>query len=111
MQRFPKLSLAIAVAGLLALSSSGLQVAVAEPAAGPLAPESAGTTCEAGLNTARDAAAQARLADLQTRLQAAEVDPDTIPLNGSGYNYTSDVRVSNELLFMDAELQRRGQGH
>ncbi len=106
--RLPKLSLVIAVAGLLLLSNSGLQLAAAEPAAGPLAPQAAGTTCEAGPSTARDGAAQARVADLQARLQAAEVDPDTIPLNGSGYNYTSDVRVSNELLFMDAELQRQG---
>ncbi len=107
MQRFPRLSLAIAVAALLVLSSSGLRVAVADSAAGPLAVEGAGKSCEAGPSTARDGAAQARVADLQARLQAAEVDADTIPLNGSGYNYTSDVRVSNELLFMDAELQRR----
>ena len=103
-----KSTLLLAVAGLLGFSSAGLQVAAAESAAaGPLAVEGDAKSCEAGPSTARDGAAQARVADLQTRLQAAEVDADTIPLNGSGYNYTSDVRVSNELLFMDAELQRR----
>lgn len=109
MKRFPKLSLTLSAAALLAFSNSGLRIAHAEPASEPhgipLSP-SAGT-CEAAPNTARDGAADRRLAGIRAQLEASILDEDTIPLNGSGYNYRSDARVSNELLHMDAELQHR----
>lgn len=110
MARFPKLSLLLSVAALVAFSSSGIQMARAElgDTGIPLTHQSA-ATCEAAPNAARDGVADRRLAGIQAHLEATQLDSDTIPLNGSGYNYRSEDRVSNELLFMDAELQSQAE--
>ena len=108
MNRFPKLSLVLSVAALLAFSSAGNHIASAdsssEAQAIPL--RQATGTCAAAPNTARDGAADHRLAAIRAQLEASILDEETIPLNGSGYNYRSDANVSNGLLTMDAALQR-----
>ncbi len=111
MIRLPKLFVALSVFALIALSSPGVQLARAdaagEPSAvsGELSATQDPRSCLAAPSTARDGVGASALADVRARLEATAPEEDVIPLNGAGYNYRSDARTSNELLFLDAELQ------
>ena len=110
MDRFLKLSCILSVFALIALAGAGVGVAIAEP--GDPGPAQLRLTqhpgsCQAAPSSARDGAHADALADVRARLGATQPEEDVIPLNGAGFNYRSDARVSNELLFMDAELQRQ----
>ena len=104
MKRFSKIGVLLSIFSLVVLSSSQVRVAAAD-AGFPLTKDSA--SCEAAPSTARDGEHNAAVAAIRARLAATPTEKDIIPLNGSGYNYNSDTHVSNELLLLDAELQRQ----
>ena len=103
--RIPVLTTPLAICALLLFSTAHIEVASAE--SDGILSELTGPSCQAKPNTHRDGVTGASLADIGALLAAAPVEEDVIPLNNQGYNYPSMQRPSNEILFMDAELQRQ----
>ncbi len=103
--RVSMLTTALAICALLLLSTAHIQVAAADSEG--ILSELTGPSCQAKPNTHRDGVTGASLADIGGRLAATPVEEDVIPLNNQGYNYPSMQRPSNEILFMDADLQRQ----